>query len=398
MKYGIAFFTLFVVLSSSSPCALVIDLAYEKAEESPSYILSSPLIDAGGWENADRHLTEGSLTIRPTLHLPSGDESVTLLISIDRSSGEAQIPDTLYIDLDDDRRIGDEERFALRPARQENNVDGSYSMLCAEKVPLVFSGSPDPRDMNVYAMVTTDSDIGKVKYVPIGLSGWGCYRGAAEIEGQEYEVVLYDRNGNGRFGDVVDESPWDADMLLIRPNGNKDETPKPLRNRLVAGGKAYSVKVEENGRKMHLDLLDVKFGKVAAARPDLTFNLDSSEWGPQYVMPGEVMEVPAGAWTISYFNRVGDDGATFCVFSCKSARTVDVTVGEKSVVDFDTKVKTRIDAEKEKDGFTLNLNLTTAEGSRFRGYYSQTERFDGVPFRILDESGGEVEKGVFKFG
>lgn len=401
MEYRIALLTLSVIFPFFSAGAEVIELAYEKADENPGYIISAPLIADGGetWQGAEKELTEGALTIQPTLHLPSGDEGVEMLMSIDTTAQGAKLPDTVYLDLDGDRIIGHGERFVLRPAELPREMRSpSFTMLCAEKVPLLFPGSDEPRHMNVYVMIVTDSAIEELKHLPVGLSGWGCYRGEYTIEGKDYEVTLEDRNGNGVFGDFAGNDQWDADFLLIRQKGVEGEPSKPLKERIVTGGNAYSVKVEENGRKLHLDLLDVEFGKVAAGHADMSFSLENSEWGQQYLMPGDAKEVPAGRWTISYFNLIGDDGSTFCVFSAKSAKTVDVTAGEKVVVDFETKVRAKVEARKAKDGYTLNLDLATAEGSKFRGYYAQDKRFDGVPFRIVDEKGTEVEKGLFKFG
>ena len=383
-------------------------LSYAQGEKTPSYFYGLQPIEEGktGWKKDAISLTERAMTF--DVFFPSElTTNRSWIASVDTKEENGEKPDTFYLDLNHNQALDPGERFPLFPIPYPyDNPGDRYTVLCAEKIPFARE-SGEPLHVNVYYMVTHLKETPTMterEYYALGVSSWGCLEGKATLSGTSYDVVLEDQCLNGSFGDFQQVGDWRSDMLRLSPAGKKEQSArgvntKPLRKKIVIGGSAYAIDFSDEQQKLTFGKLDIKFGEAATSVSDTAFLLNHPDWGNEFIQAGEARALPAGSWKLAYYSRSNKDQSISCTYNDPAESTVEIKAGEKTVLDFETKLTAAVKANTEREEIRLNLVLTTAKGNKFGGYRnSDGQMIEGIPFEILNEAGDVVHEAVFKFG
>jgi hypothetical protein len=399
---------------TSSLRAEEIALTYGQAPDRPVMYEDFDLVeeDEEAWEDGEGVLTDRAVTLYAYFDIAGMDDG--LILSYDFSSAAARKPDILYADVNMNLCLDGGERFPLRPARMPGNdyPPGTDFPLCAEKLSLAAIAREEcvPFFINVYAIpVAGDS---AYALVPMWYEAWGCCRGGVTIDGKAWDIVLRDQNVNGSFTDFEGKGrggfdtlrllPAEADGLSTEADGGQASFAQPLRERMLLGGRAFTVALSENGRKITLTPFDAEFGTVAAPAGDVEVSLSSPEWGTHTVAAGGTLALPVGEWKISCFRRIVAATGAFCKYMGPEKIGLKISRGETAIV---PALKTTLTPSvvmrgKGKKKRALSLVLTTEQGATFKDYENPAadSPFKGVPLKITDQSGRTVVEGYFPFG
>ncbi len=384
-----------------------ITLTYEQAPDRPVLHENFDLVeeDEEAWEEGTDVLTDRAVTLYAYFDIAGMDDG--LVLSYDYSSPALGKPDILYADIDMDLCLDEGEKFLLRPARMpgDDYPPGTDFPLCVEKISLaaIARGGCAPFFINIYAIpVAAETDYA---LVPMWYEAWGCCRGGVTIDGKAWNIVLRDQNVNGSFTDLEGKGRGGFDTVSFLPTGaggGQAFFAQPLRERMLLGGRAFTVALSEKGRKMMLTPYEAEFGAAAAPAGDIEVSLSSPEWGTHTVAAGGTLALPVGEWKISCFRRIAAATGAFCKYMGPEKVGLKISSGKTSILPVlkTTMTPTVVMRGKGKIKRTLSLVLTTGQGATFKDYENPAadNPFKGVPLKITDRSGRIVADGYFPFG
>lgn len=402
----IVFFLAFI--GGPLPAAEEVVLTYMDAEAMPySFSPPEPVEDEeDGWEGGTEFLANKAVTY--LAYLNAGDLlDEGLLFSLGASDESASRADTLQIDCNGNRRLEKNEKYALVPL----HAQAEPPILCARKIPLVVTEGKKPV-LTTFFVIHFPGEGGREEMTAVGLQAWGHCKGQVTLNGESWELILTDVNVNGSFCDFESGSGdfLGADAISLKRAAEPlPAEPIPLRPKLLLGKSAYTIEVRDNGRKVILGSLDVTFSTVAAARPDIEMVMQHPAWGIQTVPAGKEHALPEGTWTIRSFRTICKETQAFCDYIGPPSVKVALLPDGKRTVELDTVFNATIKPRQTRRAIQLSLHLHTAQGACFSSFYGGVAAgkaesgelgffLEGIPFKISDESGREVQKGIFEFG
>jgi len=350
-----------------------------------------------GWIRGHEFLTDRAFTGYFRFHHDNLDKP-ELLFSYDCLLEGSGTPDILYLDLNFDQRIGEDESFALNRA-------GSRFM--AEKVP--FTRKLDRDDITYYVNIFLRPAV-KKESCSMTVESWGRYRGKVELFGIEYELILKDGNCNGSFADFGGRYHRSgADLLSLTPVGEEgadtagfgEACEKQIHPKMFFGNRAYSVDVKNNGRKLSIRPFKTSFGKVALHAEAMEVTLRRDDWGGFALASGKELLLPVGTYSIDRFSRKRGSSRAWCSYSGSEKMTVHVRSGTTANVKPETSLFASINTSNKGDSIRLSLKLETQEGARlssFGGHEKDNRTSGGIPFVVRDKSGEVVYEDFFRFG
>lgn len=368
------------------------------------------LMGGAGWLNGKDFLSKRAMTFGIECSLAQGTVCM-LPFTIDYETPHSKRPCFLYVDANLNDTIDEGERYPLKIlVGGKHLMDGREAILqgnmIAEKIR--FMPTIEGRQQELFANVVLSGSsysLQEARYHLFSLEAWGCCRGRATIEGTTYDIFLRDRNANGLFSDF-DKGTWittlhSADTVAVVPEGSPVTHGQPLRRNIILDGRAFTLDVRENGRKLLIEPRSVEFGEVAAADKEIKMSLWSVDWGLFTIAPGESMKLPAGRWCITEFDRKNAETGARCRYKSSGKLTTDVAGGNNNVVELDTILRAVVSSKKRDGGIRLSLDMTTSQEATFRSYQaprSKDDPFKGIPFMITNGAGEVVAQDFFEFG
>ena len=238
----------------------------------------------------------------------SGEKTHTFLVRIagkDLLMGTTLSRDPmtkLFIDLDGDGTLSDENRVRRHPGR----VQRWYGPV---QLPVIGPGGTWPARFNVATGSTQDD------YLALVVNPAGYRTGKIRLGARTYTIAITDGNLNGRYNEACsgfdgDFEELDCDSLAIDLDNNgrfdPDREVCPLTKTIYVRGVCYSLTVLPDGSKVRLKQVDPKFdfGELDVGDQGMELVLFSPALGliPLQGHQGK-WKLPAGEYTVM-FNRL----------------------------------------------------------------------------------------------
>jgi hypothetical protein len=386
-------------------CPLVrgeeITLTFEESDMGPQFLFGlMPVFDDNDlWAGGHDRLTEDVETFQFSIPSDSFDREDWMLISVDNTGEGGKI---VYLDLNRNKKIDGAEHFPLKIATRVSYMeDAKDKSFVTEKFDFPASkegGNTFP--VNLYCLFMPGH--GDTENLIFGFTSWGCYKGEARLNDMLYKVTLLDQNMDGDFDDYQKDENSMCDGLLLQakpvPENNDMMYGEPLRQKMFINNKTFSVAVNEGGKKLIIEPIQVPYGSVDLKTADVSVNLFSAEWGNIMMEQAGKKEVPAGTWKVSQFTRHNGDNNRFLMYQSSDAMNVEVKADQSAELSMATTLKSDISQSIRGNKVNLSLKLTTDQGANFASYYGGEKAFEGIPFAITNGAGETVHEGLFTFG
>ncbi len=242
---------------------------------------------------------------------------------LDQKSEKSKGYDRLYFDrnangdLTDDKPIDAETPKGASPAP----VNMNYPQIEFPRVDLAIDVDGKKVDYSFFFRIVAYGDE-KHHYAYGSLSSAVYRRGEITLDGKKRQIVLLDRNSNGRFDDLTssqedvrgDEGQLVVrygDVLLIDPE--KPSTyPNPNQQFLckvnLLGGKYYELKVSPAGDELTCTPVTVAVGKIVSPYESCPVDLAGDQgYFSLTLEKSRPAEIPAGRWRlVSYTIMIRD--------------------------------------------------------------------------------------------
>ncbi|MBU0754504.1 MAG: hypothetical protein KJ645_05155 [Planctomycetes bacterium] len=380
-------------------------LAFKKAELSPrySYGFKQSELNQVRWTNQAEVLTDRAITLQVSLGFAGEEDDQPPLVSFDTLSSTGEHPDTLYVDLNNNSTIDENEKFTLQPVEHaEGGEELPYPVFYAEKVPHARKVR-EATYLNVYLLLPPTTEQEEPDLF-IGTSSWGCYEGIVKLKGKEFKATITDLTQNGSYTDFQEDAGRRQDYFsLVSKDADGEEAVyaryMPLRRKRVIDGQAYTVDLRNNGETLIMTPIDAAFGGVRFNPPNVKIMVSNDEWGRQWVDSGSAINLPQGTWKVSQFSlRSTGEADSIVTYRGPSDLVVEIVSDQETVFDLATEFEGSVNADKTEKGYHLNLNLLTTQKAVLVSCINGTKQEEGVPFKILDKEGGTILESLFTFG
>ncbi|MFH2000101.1 MAG: hypothetical protein ABIK28_10485 [Planctomycetota bacterium] len=395
--------SLFLVSFFVSAQADNISLSYQKADIEPgfNYAFNLESNESLSWKQPSPPLSSRAWTQEVTLGSVMDMNAESFLLSMDVTREEGLRPDTLYIDLNKNEALDDNERFDLKPLHSGAYIlEYNGPLLYAEKVPLPLS-SGKTVFINLFIQLPPEEGDEKAMKIRIGTSAWGWFEGKATVQGDPYRIIGIDRTLNGSFSDFREQNSVNFDGIAFVPAAAKAKEAvsshiMSLRQALLIDGKAYQCKIEGEGETLVIEPMNVASGSVTFKPAGLKVYLSNETWGIQRLDSGASRALPEGTWNVNFFYE--QSGANESYFGAPSGMTLEVISGKDTELALSTRLEASIKAREKKGELSLSLKLLTDQGSTLKGYRAGHKEMKGVPFRLFDGTGKLLHEASFAFG
>ena len=302
--------------------------------------------------------------------------------------------ETLYVDINEDGAIAEEERFTAVPvvkAPMERHPGPMFTpVVSVFTFEMPFgraANAPVDYAFQVRVMAEKETkDSLEVTFSPL------CYRkGRAMVDGAPYSVTLMDQTMNGRFNDyaVRREGYWDGDWVVFVPEGGKDADPAADRELLnsmrMVGEKAYRVSVSADGAEVTLAPAELPCGRLKINPAAETVRL-AGELGPFCIRRAGSAVLPAGNYTLMdlTYAAKAKDGVAWKVsnygFPSQTIPKVEIKPGKTVKMPFGAPFTSRVtDVHLGGRGaLTMKVGLTGQGGERYE-YHCTTSDGKWLP-------------------
>jgi len=350
--------------------------------------------------------------------LELGDGFYGIAFDAVNAGEDAVIPffNRLYIDMDHDGDLTDEEVIKAVTARASNNK----STCNFGVIDITIEAGGVSYDFAVHSTIRSKIRPGNV--IAKAQFSASAYRaGEIEIDGETHQVILVDHNNNGRFNDVasITDERWivHGDMIYMDPDNPTGTGPKPPRNRIEVGdifnmaGTYYDMKVSPSGNHCSPVPPEYEIGYVetavdnfqAVAYGDLGVrNISSDESGKA--------PLPAGVWNILSYTLDAADGdddekdpskqTTASVRSLTDVAPVTVIGGETLDLKLGAPFRGIVDVQVAQNTRSVSLGLTIVGASSESGVSLTVngKRPPAHKFTITNATGEVVVTGAFGYG
>jgi hypothetical protein len=315
----------------------------------------------------------------------------------------------LYLDTDTDGRLSDERYFT--PKAVKRRIFGPVNYYRFGPISVEFDQADGKFQKRIY-VISHDE---KMRYFILCPADYR--KGKILLGDAIYEVRVVDGNFDEKYGKIFSppvERIWrpECDSFAIDLNRNakldfnyyNQSELMPLGRMVKVGNSYYSINVAESGQSLELNKAQPDFGKLDLGNEKVKLKLWSNAAQQYFSNINSSVKIPTGIYQAIFIELGQRDSKNntwdfTCYRDTGALKNFEITKNKTTSIKIGPPFKIETTTRPIRDKVNIDFKLIGQASEQYRPDFKRNGvRVSPPVVRIIDQQGGEVDSGRFKYG